>query len=266
MARSEAVTSTAQAPSVSRQKSKSRSGREIILGVEVIVHRQLTTVHLSGRISVGPGPAGDRNVGQVLVAGAVAQHVPLGHDREDLPGCHQAEGKEELVVGAAAPHSPRTRLPVRHTIAHAGPTVEGTEGQHGIGLAGQDGAYSLPHHGARGGSAWSHLAPIGEIGKTERLDQIGMPDQVAIAPHDAVDLRRTDPGIGAGLESCLGCQAQVASPRVAGEVRAANTDDGTAVSMTVVSRHLYPLLGTSHPANHRARHLSTISDDDNTAT
>ena len=45
-ARSVLVTTTAQAPSVSRQKSKSRSGREIIRADEVVVHRQRAVVHL----------------------------------------------------------------------------------------------------------------------------------------------------------------------------------------------------------------------------
>ena len=101
-ARSALVTTTAHAPSVSRQKSNSRSGDEIIRDAEVVVEGERAVVHLGERVGVGPGPAGERDACQLFGLGAELGHVALGEEGEHLARGEQPVGDVELVVGAGA--------------------------------------------------------------------------------------------------------------------------------------------------------------------
>src|SRR5439155_15981735 len=54
-------------------------------GPQVVVHGQRPAEHLGGRVGIGPGPADERDMSEVLLGRAVLEHMALGHDGEYLP-------------------------------------------------------------------------------------------------------------------------------------------------------------------------------------
>ena len=186
-------------------------------------------MHLGPRVGVGPGPAGQRDVADLLVLCAELDHVPLGHQRERLARREQAVGSEELVVGAGPADLVCAQR--RLAVAPARPAVQLTEHQHRRRLSGEDGGNRLPDHGGRRHAARSDRRPEGDVGDAERVGQRAVQHGVALAAHDAVDVLRGEPGVIDGSQCRLGRQGQVAAFGVAGEVGRSDPHDGALVTV-----------------------------------
>ena len=71
---------------------------------EVVVDRHRAIVHLRTRVGVGPLPAGDRDLPELLGRRAELDHVPLGEHGEHLARREQPVRHVQLVVAAATAH------------------------------------------------------------------------------------------------------------------------------------------------------------------
>ena len=175
---------------------------------------------------------------EILLARPVVEHVALGHQGEDLPRREKAVRQEELVVGAAAADPP----PGHGAEAEASPRspVERSEHEHGRRLPGQDRGHRLADHGARSDAAGADLAEVVEATQAERVDEVVVPNGVAVAAHDAVDVAGGQTGVGERGERRFGGQRQHAAARVSRELGGADAGDGAPVTVMERLGHQLP--------------------------
>ncbi len=178
-------------------------------------------------LGVGGGvPAiGDGHPSQVLRGGAGHVQVALGGHRHPLRRRQQPERRVPGEVGRLGIGDGRAVLhagtePVPRTL------VEGPVADHDIGHAGGHGHGRLLDGAAAGAAAVVDAAEERQLADAQAPGDLDLRVGVGAEGHQSVDLGRLDAGVTEGEVDRLDGQAELAAPRLLGELGGSDAHDG----------------------------------------